>query len=254
MSITNDITNRQQSIKLHTIGHAIVLGVGGIGSWVALDLALSGMVSKLYLVDPDIVEPSNLNRTPFRIADINESKVAALKYLIIERRSQDVEIFMTRTSDALADEIYSSIQKTDSYTYKDINRYQNQIRNLDVIIDCRDDVYTDFYKLPFKYYKVGYDGMSCTIDGNPRETAVWGQANGYRFTPSFVCSAQLIANLVVTDVLTVKDEDVPMNMVDEIVKTPFDRCGRLNKAITFDASDIVETMYNVQHKPKVTSG
>lgn len=244
MSISSDIRARQVDLKLHSIQTAIVLGVGGIGSWVALDLALSGSVGNMVLVDPDVVETSNLNRTPFRLADVGESKVAALKYLILERRAMPVEIHITKTSDLLADELLGGIMSRRHISYKE-DRYSGQILNQFVIIDCRDDVYTDFYKVPFKYYKVGYDGTSVTIDGNPRNTAVWGQSNGYRFTPSFVCSAQFIANLVVSDILLVKDYDTvsDLDYMQPATNVPFDQFGRFNASTTFDCNDVVETMY-----------
>ena len=51
-----------------------------------------------------------------------------------------------------------------SYTHLDVYKRQ-------------DDIYEDLYEFNCKYYKVGYDGLSVTIDGNPRNTAVWGEAN-----------------------------------------------------------------------------
>lgn len=255
MSIVGDINHRQQDLPLHQLHNAIILGVGGIGSWVALNLALTGHVKKLYLVDPDVVEASNLNRTPFRIVDIDEYKVAALKYLIIERRSSvEIETYKTKTSDELANELYSSLQSDElklGYKLGKMEKYKNTILHNHVIIDCRDDVYTDFYKLPFKYYKLGYDGMSMTIDGNPRETAVWGHSNGYTFTPSFVGSAQLIANLVVNDILIKKSEEVDdASHETEMTKTVFDQKGRFNKTTTFDCSEIIEYMYTKNNPPQ----
>jgi bacteriocin biosynthesis cyclodehydratase domain-containing protein len=57
--------------------HAVVLGCGGLGAWAAIGLALSG-IGRLTLVDPDTVEPSNLNRQPlYGVADVGRPKVAA---------------------------------------------------------------------------------------------------------------------------------------------------------------------------------
>ncbi|HET9895601.1 MAG TPA: ThiF family adenylyltransferase [Streptosporangiaceae bacterium] len=56
----------------------LVAGVGGLGSWITAGLACLG-IGQLRLVDCDIVEESNLNRSlTFREADVGESKVAAL--------------------------------------------------------------------------------------------------------------------------------------------------------------------------------
>jgi len=240
-SIEAEIGSRQTEIKLYTYKAAVVLGVGGIGSWIALDLALSGKILNLYLVDPDIIESSNLNRTPFRLFDIDQYKVDALKDLILERRPIDIFTFKQKTNLELA----STIQKAIARFSYNSNEVSNDIINNDaVIIDCRDDVFEDFYKLPFKYYKIGYDGLECTIDGNPRNTAVWGRANGYRVTPSFVCPSQLVANLIVSDLLTVKNDDTAEIKNDTIKNNQaFDARGRFNKCFTFDTREIIEILY-----------
>jgi len=242
-NILDEINNRQIDIKTHRYSHAIVAGVGGIGGWVALDLALSGQVDNIHIIDPDIVESTNLNRTPFRICDVNFPKVDAMKYLILERRASV--------------EVYTYNEKTNPENIKlmtnriegDINLSKQNISQIVdglLIIDCRDDVYEDLYHFNCKYYKVGYDGLSVTLDGNPRHTAVWGEANSYRFTPSFIAPAQMIAAMVVTDALTVKDideqEDTPTwDSVEN--KQPFDLRGRINTSFTIDTREVISTLY-----------
>lgn len=60
-----------------------ILGLGGLGSNVAVLLTRSG-IGYLKLVDFDIVEASNLNRQQYRISHINMKKVEALKSIIKE--------------------------------------------------------------------------------------------------------------------------------------------------------------------------
>lgn len=60
-----------------------ILGLGGLGSNVAVLLARSG-IGYLKLVDFDIVEASNLNRQQYRISHINMKKVEAIKNIIKE--------------------------------------------------------------------------------------------------------------------------------------------------------------------------
>lgn len=55
-----------------------ICGAGGLGSNIAISLARIG-VSKIRLIDFDVVEPSNLNRQQYFIEDIGEYKVYALK-------------------------------------------------------------------------------------------------------------------------------------------------------------------------------
>ncbi|MBF0105878.1 MAG: ThiF family adenylyltransferase [Deltaproteobacteria bacterium] len=58
----------------------IICGIGGVGSWVAHFLCRSG-VGHLVLIDPDVVQPSNLNRSLFP-NKFGEKKVAVLSELL----------------------------------------------------------------------------------------------------------------------------------------------------------------------------
>ena len=60
-----------------------ILGLGGLGSNVAVLLARSG-IGYLKLVDFDIVEASNLNRQQYRISHIGIKKTEAMKNIIRE--------------------------------------------------------------------------------------------------------------------------------------------------------------------------
>ena len=60
-----------------------ILGLGGLGSNVAVLLARSG-IGYLKLVDFDIVEASNLNRQQYRISHIGLKKTEAIKTIIKE--------------------------------------------------------------------------------------------------------------------------------------------------------------------------
>ncbi|MEG0875286.1 MAG: thiamine biosynthesis protein ThiF [Clostridiales bacterium] len=66
-----------------TAGKVAVAGLGGLGSHVAIGLARIG-VGNLHLVDFDTVEPSNLNRQSYKIADLGKEKTLALKEEIQE--------------------------------------------------------------------------------------------------------------------------------------------------------------------------
>jgi hypothetical protein len=240
MSVLEDINQRQQDLLLLNYEHAIILGVGGIGSWVALNLALSGKIKNIHVIDPDLVESTNLNRTPFRLCDIGMLKVDAIKFLILERRAIEVFTYPEKSSVSLCKELRSITKikermayavEPDTYLDKDV-----------VIVDCRDDVFDDFYTMQCKYYKLGYDGLEITIDGNPRNTAVWGRANNYRFVPSFICPAQLAANIAVIDILScVPEEEIPEDVITN--SSSFDLTGRLNKTFTYDTRNLVELLY-----------
>ena len=52
-------------------GKVAILGLGGLGSNIAISLARIG-VGKLVLIDYDVIEPSNLNRQQYYIDDIGK--------------------------------------------------------------------------------------------------------------------------------------------------------------------------------------
>ena len=77
-----------------------VAGLGGLGSHIAVMLARSG-VGKLFLVDFDTVDISNLNRQVYRINDIGRSKTEAMAEIIGEINPYTVvETLQTRVSTA----------------------------------------------------------------------------------------------------------------------------------------------------------
>lgn len=75
LMISRHTPNIHKSIKN---GKVLVLGLGGLGSNIAISLARIG-VGELILADFDVVEPSNLNRQQYFISDIGSYKTDALK-------------------------------------------------------------------------------------------------------------------------------------------------------------------------------
>ncbi|MDY4574100.1 MAG: sulfur carrier protein ThiS adenylyltransferase ThiF [Intestinibacter sp.] len=62
-------------------GKVAILGLGGLGSNIAVSLARVG-VGELVLVDYDVVEPSNLNRQQYFVEHIGMKKTEALKNIL----------------------------------------------------------------------------------------------------------------------------------------------------------------------------
>ena len=161
---------------------ALVIGLGGIGSWIALNLALLG-VGTLVLVDPDTIEASNLNRTLYKLSDIGRKKTEALKDLISERRQDTIVLTIDE---------YFSPEMLDKYS-------------VDYIFDCTDTLNTraKLKDLTFQgnYAKCGYDGYSATISINDFESGSWGEGGSYTTVPSFFGTPQVISALVITEML-----------------------------------------------------
>lgn len=255
--------DRQQNLQLKTYSSLIVVGVGGIGNWVALNAALTGLFSNIILIDGDVVESSNLNRTIFEISDIGEFKCDAVRYQILKRRPDAIVTCINKiTSPEVIKQLIDDVIEDNSYYHTDI-----------VCVDCRDDIYEDLYPLNCKLYKVGYDGMSMTIDGNPRLTKVFTQRGGsYSITPSFVGSSQLVACLVINDIvypplhqmaqnnqklvnsIPIINESIQNDCEDNVYVTDKeyafknDECGRLNGPLTFNACDILYALHPTREK------
>jgi sulfur carrier protein ThiS adenylyltransferase len=58
-----------------------IMGLGGLGSVVAIALARMG-IGSLFLADYDVVEPTNLNRQQYFVDQIGEKKTAALRDIL----------------------------------------------------------------------------------------------------------------------------------------------------------------------------
>jgi len=164
---------------------AMVVGVGGIGNWLALDLALIG-VKTLILIDPDTIEETNLNRTFFRLSDIGKAKVDALKEMILERRPDCIVI-----------------THQDYLTTKHLNMYKNVY-----MFDCTDTLRTREFVQNHRdklkdYIKLGYDGFEGTVCHDDFDSGSWGEEenNSYRIVPSFFGTPQVLATLGIIEVL-----------------------------------------------------
>ena len=194
------IYKRQESLNLIIPRSVAVIGVGGVGSWLALNLALVG-VRELVLVDPDVVEEHNLNRTPFKLSQVGQEKVDAVAELILERRSDTDLLLWART-----------IEKAPRF-------------DVELAFDCRDLTSPLPAWLQEKVYLIGgYDGSKITFHLNPKPSSVWGTTGqGYRTIPSWLCPPQFIANVLTTFVCSpflssVKEERVITYDLFELAK------------------------------------
>jgi len=145
-TVLEEINNRQKGLIGDFSEHsAIVVGLGGIGNWVAIDLALVG-IGTLILYDNDKVEASNLNRTLFKLNHIGQLKTKAVKELISERRKDTIVI--------VNDELFTV-------------EHLKKLDGIDFVFDCSDttrlkDSIAQLKEKP-RYIKLGYDGFEGTI-------------------------------------------------------------------------------------------
>lgn len=187
--ILTEIANRQKGLIGDFSEHsAVVVGLGGIGNWVALDLALLGM-GTLILFDNDKVEASNLNRTLFKLSHINKPKVSAVKELISERRKDTIVI-----------------SNQELFTIKDLKK----LEGIDFIFDCSDttrlkDSIAQLKDKP-RYIKLGYDGFEGTLCIDDFTSGQWGVDSSYQITPSFFAPPQILSALGIIELLLLKKQ------------------------------------------------
>lgn len=188
-TILEEINNRQKGLIGDFSEHsAVVIGLGGIGSWVALNLAMTGL-GTLILYDNDKVEPSNLNRTLFKLSHINKPKVIAVKELISERRKDTIVI----TNQEL-------------FTVEHLKK----LEGIDYIFDCSDttrlkDSIAQLKQKP-RYLKLGYDGFECTLCIDDFTSGQWGSDSSYQITPSFFAPPQILSALGIIELLLIKKQ------------------------------------------------
>lgn len=216
MSGNENLYSRQQQLNLDVPNSAVIIGIGGIGSWVALDLALIG-IKKLVLIDFDKIEEHNLNRTPFTQSQRGILKIEAISQLIYERRPFiEITSFEGRIHDAIK------------------NRFiRSGLDSADIIIDC-----TDTKDPPIEIRKkifaaLGYDGYKITIHLNPSyDDKIWGDGpTGYRTIPSYLVPPQLLACIVTHLVLNRKKH-------------------KKEQIITFDTRNILDAIIMFQKNQK----
>lgn len=206
MTDDQDLYTRQEELDTDIPDTAAVIGVGGVGSWVSLDLALAG-VSTIHVIDPDHIERHNLNRTPFKETQIGDDKATAVAELVAERRINAEVIPHPRRVEEVAgfdDELDDAI-----------------------IVDCRDHVEPMPEPFDQPFIKTGYDGLEYTLHLHPDYEALWGEGTDeYQTVPSFVAPPQFMASIVTTLVCTPHDhtdEKITSSNMNDLITHMFER-------------------------------
>ena len=185
--------DRQEKLDLDIDQSVTIAGCGGIGAWIAIFAAMSG-IKELILFDPDTLENSNLNRLPFPPKYIGSNKAEVTK-------------------------IYIKSIRPDSYVKSFPFPFQAEFHmNTDWLVDATDVYKTQLKiqeiakKTSSKYFKVGYDGLHISIHN---KVATWGEElDGYTIVPSWVGSPVIIASLAVAKIVKYPDKEISCNLKD----------------------------------------
>lgn len=195
-----ELYTRQQELNLYVPRELTVVGCGGIGSWIAIFSAMSG-VQTLFLFDPDIMEESNRNRLPFCRSSINRPKVEVVADFIRGiRPGATVVPIKDKLEGALLD-----IQLTASTTFMDgTDSPKSQIM-----------LYNASKDRGLTYIRAGYDGTHITIT-----SVISGWIKGdseeeqYQVNPSWVVPAVAAASLAVGKLMKFQNQEVGLDLAE----------------------------------------
>lgn len=169
---------RQSQLDVVVPEVATVIGVGGIGFHVAMNLALLG-TSKLLLFDPDMVENHNRNRLPLKEEDVGKNKALVTREHVHSIRP-NVTVIAIPTA---IEEFNMDMLEGFVYICTDSISSQRDIRKW-----CVD------HNIPF--IRIGYDGRHLTIENKPVIDDVWdvsGDDGRYTVVPSYAITPQIAA-------------------------------------------------------------
>lgn len=190
--------DRQQELALNIPHSLTIAGVGGIGAWVAILSAMSG-VSNLYLFDPDFCSESNRNRLPFCQGSLNKLKVEAVRNYILAIRPEAIIVAIPERLEGLLLQIQLAVSS--------------------IIVDCTDspraqfDIYNACKHAGTTFIRAGYDGTHITITSN---ISGWIrndiEEEQYTVRPSWVVPAVIVAALVVGKMEKYRNQETSLDI------------------------------------------
>lgn len=185
--------DRQKKLNLNLKQSLTIAGCGGVGAWVAIYAAMSG-IEKLVLFDNDVWDMSNLNRVPFpeKYLGMNKAKTTQ-RYIQTLRPDCDVKSFHFVLQEFAFTKTNWLVDCTD--VYKAQKFHQNLAKKHGV-----------------RYMKVGYDGFHISIHN---KVAEWGkELDGYTVVPSWVVPAATVAALAVAKIVKFDTKEVSCGIQD----------------------------------------
>lgn len=175
-----EVYARQESLGINRDQSIMVVGCGGIGSWVGYFLGLAG-VREMSLFDSDDISVHNLNRLPFTPEDIGRPKSVALAKLIQTARP-DTRIRVYGNFDP---EFHSGV----------LDAADRVVVSTDSL-RSRKMVYKAMAGRSERYVELGADGHGLTVTGAPAEWATEAENEpGYQSVPVFVGPCVMAASI-----------------------------------------------------------
>ena len=192
-----ELRDRERRLQLYTHHLAVIVGCGGIGSWVGL---LGSYVFKeIILIDHDIVELSNLHRTPYFACHVGLPKVLALAQLINLRNPNTI--------------VHPINLKVDDIDIDSVI-LERELTGDTIVFDCRDSILPPIECKHGLVIRMNYDGFNYSIIFNPdyKSLIEWDdepETAGYRITPSCQSVPVMLASFVLQLIQNTPPDKIP---------------------------------------------
>jgi molybdopterin/thiamine biosynthesis adenylyltransferase len=191
--------SRQEQLELKVPNSVTIVGVGGVGSWVAIDLAMSG-VPNLYLFDTKVLTENNRNRLPFCQGGVNLPKVEVVANFINGIRPDCVVVPINERLDGLLLKIQLTISEW--------------------IVDCTDSpssqykIYNACRSVGKNFVRAGYDGTHITVTSNVSGWIKQSVEENYAINPSWVVPSQIVAAMAVAKIMKYPAQEVSLDIAE----------------------------------------
>ncbi len=198
----NRLSSRMTPLHLEIPSAVVVVGVGGVGSWVAYMFSKMPPVERIVLIDPDVVEGHNTTRTPYTFDQIGMLKVEALQDILMRNGAAhrlSVIPIPKKDTDLMPEEIdlIANILALHTPVYIDTtDREAGRETELLRRLTTGDNTHI------IHIAGGGYDGLKMTLDYDAFNREVMGDGRiEYRITPSYIVPPIIIASFIVDTII-----------------------------------------------------
>lgn len=192
----------------------IIIGCGGIGFWLGIQLAMTGLIAGITVFDKEKIEASNLNRLPVPQTWAGKPKVLCFKRIVQMLRP---ELAVTAVKAHITEDTTGVLKKL----------IEDNQRHL-IVFDCTDDARAQkmIYDLvravgsTIRYIKAGYEGHNI---GAIKVLNAWIPADyrpGYRTTNANAVTSAIAAGVAIYKMIFGSNEDLKLNLKEVVSNQP----------------------------------
>lgn len=233
-AFNTEVANEAWGVK---DAQVIIIGCGGIGFWLGLQLGMTGLTGGITIFDKEKVEASNLNRLPVPQTWVGKPKVLCFKRIVQMLRP---ELPVTAVKAHITEDTSGVLKKL----------IEENGRHL-IVFDCTDDARAQkmIYDLVqaagrmVRYVKAGYEGHNI---GAVKVLNAWIPADyrpGYRTTNANAVTSAVAGGIAIYKMIFGSNEDLKINLKDVVSNQPAprQRTARRGTVATQPAAPVATT-------------